>query len=375
MMGPPLSSLLLDHNWFHAFTHVSGDILDWLAAAMPSRVLVIPSSMSLSSTTCSPRRAASSTASFTTLAISAPENPDPSFDITSAKCSAEEVLPCPLPLGKVLAWLTGVPLRCTLAMSRLSFSSGRQMVTLLEILPGLSKAGSRTPGRLVAAISITPGAASNPSSSVSSWFKVWSLSSLSPAPRRPPTASISSMKTMAGALRRACLKRSRTRAAPRPTKSSTNSDAEHAKNGTSASPATALASIVLPVPGGPLSRTPRGTRAFRLGSSVLALERKATSSRSSTMAWSRPAMSLNLTAGTLARPPGPRLEGLRLCLPLCWFIVRRAKRKRGTRGIQRAMQVKTTRDRPPVTELRVPKRTPRCIRSGIKLVSSLIRLV
>ena len=39
-------------------------------------------------------------------------------------------------------------------------------------------------------------------------------------------ASISSMNTIAGALSRACWKRSRTRAAPSPTNSSMNSDAE-----------------------------------------------------------------------------------------------------------------------------------------------------
>lgn len=46
-----------------------------------------------------------------------------------------------------------------------------------------------------------------------------------------------------------------------PTKSSTNSDADIAMNGTPASPATALASSVFPVPGGPLSSTPLGMRA------------------------------------------------------------------------------------------------------------------
>ena len=40
-------------------------------------------------------------------------------------------------------------------------------------------------------------------------------------------------------------------------------DAEIEKNGTLASPATARASSVLPVPGGPLSSTPRGIRAPR----------------------------------------------------------------------------------------------------------------
>jgi len=69
------------------------------------------------------------------------------------------------------------------------------------------------------------------------------------------------MKMIAGAFCRACSKRSRTRAAPTPTNISTNSLPEIEKNGTPASPATALASSVLPVPGGPTSSTPFGMRA------------------------------------------------------------------------------------------------------------------
>ena len=49
------------------------------------------------------------------------------------------------------------------------------------------------------------------------------------------------MKTTHGAFLRASAKRSRMRLAPRPTNSSTNSDALAAKKGTPASPATALA--------------------------------------------------------------------------------------------------------------------------------------
>ena len=55
----------------------------------------------------------------------------------------------------------------------------------------------------------------------------------------------------------------RTRDAPTPTMTSTNSLAEIEKNGTPASPATARASSVLPVPGWPLSSTPRGIFAPR----------------------------------------------------------------------------------------------------------------
>ena len=59
------------------------------------------------------------------------------------------------------------------------------------------------------------------------------------------------MNTIAGAASLACLNRSRTREAPMPTIASTNSEADIEKNAASASPATARASSVLPVPGGP----------------------------------------------------------------------------------------------------------------------------
>ena len=71
------------------------------------------------------------------------------------------------------------------------------------------------------------------------------------------------MKRMLAGFSRAWAKRSRTRAAPTPTNISTNSEPHTLKNGTAASPATALASSVLPVPGGPTRSTPRGTRAPR----------------------------------------------------------------------------------------------------------------
>ena len=81
-----------------------------------------------------------------------------------------------------------------------------------------------------------------------------------PAPSRfLPMVSISSMNTMHGAFSPACLNRSRTLAAPMPTNISTNSEPEMEKNGTCASPATALASKVLPVPGGPTSSAPLGS--------------------------------------------------------------------------------------------------------------------
>lgn len=56
----------------------------------------------------------------------------------------------------------------------------------------------------------------------------------------------------------AYLNRSRTRYAPIPTYFSTKKDADTGINETSASPATAFANNVLPVPGGPESNTPFG---------------------------------------------------------------------------------------------------------------------
>jgi hypothetical protein len=124
------------------------------------------------------------------------------------------------------------------------------------------------------------------------------------------------MKMIAGAASLAWANRSRTREAPTPTIISTNSDADIWKNGTPASPATARASSVLPVPGGPLSSTPRGIRApsLRYLSGVL---RKSTISVSSSLASSIPATSSNVMSWSDAstrrarerpndiRPPAP----------------------------------------------------------------------
>ena len=105
-----------------------------------------------------------------------------------------------------------------------------------------------------------------------------------------PMASISSMKMMHGAFSLAVLNRSRTREAPTPTNISTKSDPERLKNGTLASPATALARMVFPVPGGPTSSAPLG---IFPPSSVyfFGFFRKSTISRTSTFASSNPATS------------------------------------------------------------------------------------
>src|SRR3984957_434228 len=69
------------------------------------------------------------------------------------------------------------------------------------------------------------------------------------------------MKRMQGLFCLAGSNRSLPRDAPTPTNISTKSEPEIEKKGTPASPATARASRVLPVPGGPYSSTPVGIRA------------------------------------------------------------------------------------------------------------------
>ena len=71
-----------------------------------------------------------------------------------------------------------------------------------------------------------------------------------PAPSRfLPMVSISSINTIQGAFFFASSNKSLTRDAPTPTNISTKSEPLIIKNGTPASPATAFASNVLPVPG------------------------------------------------------------------------------------------------------------------------------
>ena len=142
-----------------------------------------------------------------------------------------------------------------------------------------------------------PRSVEKPSISTRSWFKVLSRSSFPPMiwflPLDRPTASISSMKMIQGAFSRACLNKSRTRLAPTPTNISTKSEPLSVKKGTWASPATALASRVLPVPGGPTNKTPLGifppSAVYFLG-----FLRKSTTSITSTLASSRPATSLKV---------------------------------------------------------------------------------
>ena len=191
-------------------------------------------------------RAAMSAASLQTLAMSAPENPG----VWRARKS----------MSRFSSSFRGF--RCTTNISLRSFRSGSSTCIWRSKRPARISAESSMSARLVAASVMMPLLVPNPSISVSRAFSVFSRSSLPPMAgfllRARPTASISSMKMMQGAFCLAFSNRSRTREAPTPTNISTKSEPDIEKKGTPASPATALASSVLPVPGGPTSRAPLG---------------------------------------------------------------------------------------------------------------------
>ena len=193
-------------------------------------------------------RTVSKAASLSRFSISAPVKPMVRRAISAGETSAASFL-----------------LRaCTLNISSLPSTSGISTCICLSKRPERNSAGSSISALLVAAITIIPSLALKPSISTKSWLRVCSRSSCPPprpAPRCLPTASISSMKIMQGAFLLACPNKSRTREAPIPTYNSTKSEPVMEKNGTPASPATALASRVFPVPGEPTSKMPLGMRA------------------------------------------------------------------------------------------------------------------
>ncbi len=182
-----------------------------------------------------------------------------------------------------------------------------------------------------------PSLVLNPSISTSSWLRVCSLSSCPPprpAPRCRPTASISSINTMQGAFFLACSNKSRTRAAPTPTNISTKSEPLMEKKGTPASPATAFAIRVLPVPGAPKSSTPLGILAPIL-INLPGLFRNSTTSSISSLASSAPATSLKVTL--TSSPLIMRALLLLNCMtrlppPWVWFMINIRKAIRITIG-------------------------------------------
>ncbi|CAB5018392.1 unannotated protein [freshwater metagenome] len=234
-------------------------------------------------TASSPPRTANSAASFTRLARSAPLMPGVPRATTLRSTSG--------PRRLLLTW--------TLRISMRSSSSGRGTTTWRSKRPGRNSAGSRMSGRLVAAIMTMPSVASKPSISESIWLSVCSRSSWpppTPAPRLRPMESISSTKMMARPSLRALSNRSRTRDAPTPTNISMKSEPVTDKKGTSASPATARAMRVLPVPGGPTSRMPLGVRA-PIDANLSGKRRKSTTSRTSCLTPAYPATSAKVVPG------------------------------------------------------------------------------
>ncbi|PHH84284.1 hypothetical protein CDD83_2200 [Cordyceps sp. RAO-2017] len=115
-------------------------------------------------------------------------------------------------------------------------------------------------------------------------------------------ASISSMKMMAGEFSRAIRNTSRTMRGPSPRYFCTNSDPTTRMKLAVVELATALTSIVLPVPGGPYSSTPRG------GSMPICLYRSkcvsgsSTASRISCFCMSSPPTSAYVTSGFSSAP-------------------------------------------------------------------------
>ena len=102
------------------------------------------------------------------------------------------------------------------------------------------------------------------------------------------------MNIIHGAFASASLNNSLTLDAPTPTNISTKLEPDNEKNGTFASPATALAISVFPVPGGPTNNAPFGS--FAPISVYLAGQfKKSITSSNDSLASSCPATSLNVT--------------------------------------------------------------------------------
>ena len=102
------------------------------------------------------------------------------------------------------------------------------------------------------------------------------------------------MKTIQGILFLAMANKSLTLLAPTPTNISTKSEPLIEKKGTLASPATAFANKVLPVPGGPTKSTPLGIFAPR-AENLRGFLRNSTTSLSSSFSSSAPATSVKRT--------------------------------------------------------------------------------
>ena len=248
--------------------------------SLPAIITSTASSKSSWITNSLPFLTALNAASFTILARSAPTAPGVPFAIDSKSTS-----------GDILT-----SLEWTFNIATLPLKSGLSTITLLSNLPGLKSALSNISGLFVAPKITIPLDVSNPSISVSNWFKVCSLSSLLCIwlSLLLPIESISSINIIHGAIFSASLNKSLTFAAPIPTNISTNVEPETDKNGTFASPATAFAIRVLPVPGGPTNKAPLGNLA-PISVYLLGLCKKSIISVNDSLASSWPATSSKLT--------------------------------------------------------------------------------
>ncbi|OPX63729.1 MAG: hypothetical protein A4E30_00580 [Methanomassiliicoccales archaeon PtaB.Bin215] len=185
---------------------------------------------------------------------------------------------------------SGFRLKCTCRMAFLVSRSGAPTCIRRSKRPGRSSAGSIMSGRFVAAMTTTLCNDSNPSSSVSSCEITLSVTCESESPPRVGAMeSISSMKMMHGAACLALRKVSRTAFSLSPTHLLRNSGPLMLMKLLSDSVATAFASMVFPVPGGPYRSTPLG------GSALMCSKRPAYFSGHSTASFS--------SAFTASNPP------------------------------------------------------------------------
>ena len=169
----------------------------------------------------------------------------------------------------------------------------------LSNLPGRNKAGSMISGLLVAAMTTTSFSSSTPSISVSIWLTTLSVTCTSVlAPLSGAMASISSKNTTVGAACFAFLKVSRTAFSDSPTYLLKSSGPLMLMKFASLSLATALASMVLPVPGGPKSSMPLGGVVLTASNISGYFKGHSTASMSSCFAVSSPPISSHLTWAT-----------------------------------------------------------------------------
>ena len=205
---------------------------------------------SASVTASAPRRVASSAASLTRLARSAPVKPGVSAaTVSSVDVGAElDLLDVHLAGSATRPGLVG-PVDQDLAVEAAG-AQQRRVEDLRAVGRGQQhdaarRGRSRRARRAAGSASAPSRRGRRPSAE---------------APRARPSASSSSMKMMQGAFLRACSNRSRTRAAPTPTNISTNSEPRDREERHAGLARDGRASSVLPVPGGPTSSMPLGSR-------------------------------------------------------------------------------------------------------------------